>query len=391
MKSLLSRFLPLAVALGAVACRAHPIVEPERVLGPAVKEPAARVVVDSTRGEVVLYAGPFRVPAMAADGHDHMAMGHEMMDAMPHAPAGSASANMDDHAVHAYSPLVRFEWPVAGWYRGFRYSLVDASGLELPKSLMHHMIGVDFERRQLVNGEALRFLGTGTETGDIVLPRLLGVPMRGGQKLGVYTAWHNELGRDFDGVYLRIAMPYVPSTALIKPVSAFPVYMDVNDVPGASNAFDVPPGHSEQSHEFTVPIGGKFIAVGGHLHDFGRDVRLEDVATGKVLVQLDAKRDSADHLLAIPNRYFLIRGIRVAGGHPYRVVGEYHSRESTTRVKGGMAHVVGLFVPENADAWPPADSTDPEMVADLASLPGGAKALAPVVGPVAEVVASPRK
>jgi hypothetical protein len=348
----------------AAACAPHgPLVEPAKVLGPPSGGARSTVVVDSARGEVVFYAGPFNVPAMSHD--EHMQMDMPMQG---------------EHEAHATSPLIHFEWPLDGWYRGFRTSLVDADGRALPRSLMHHVTGVNFDRRQLLNGEAERFMAAGSETSDHVLPRFLGVPMKRGQKLGIYAAWHNELGKDFNGVYIRIAMPYIAASALVKPWSAFPVYMDVNDIAGESNAFDVPAGHSERHFEFTMPIGGHFIAAGGHLHDFGSDLRLEDVETGKVLAKLEGVRDTAGHLLAMPTQKFLPFGLRVAGGHRYRVVGEYESSQGTTRPLGGMALMVGLFIPADASKWPALDRNDPQMIADLETLPGGPRATAPVIG-----------
>ena len=356
--------IPIVTMVVFASCAPRgPLAVPARVLGPTAGGARSTVVVDSARGEVVFYAGPFHVPTVSHDEHMRVEM-----------------AMSGEHGSHAYSPLIRFEWPLDGWYRGFRCALVDADGRVLPRSLMHHVTGVDFDRRQLLNGEAERFLAAGSETSDHVLPRIFGVPMKRGQRLGIYAAWHNELGKDFDGVYIRIAMPYIAASALIKPWSAFPVTMDVNDVAGESNAFDVPSPHSERRFEFTMPIGGHFIVAGGHLHDFGSSVRLEDAETGKVLAKLEAVRDTAGHLLAMPTRMFLPLGLRVAGGHRYRVVGEYESTQGATRPQGGMALMVGLFIPAAASQWPALDRSDPQMIADLETVPGGPRATAPVIG-----------
>jgi hypothetical protein len=389
------RVVGAAIVIAACHAVVPPAADPVQLLGAAGAEARSRVVVDSSRGEVVLYAGPFLVPAMtpaATPIHQHVhATPNGAMPgmAMPidAAPVAAASPSHEGHSVHAYSPVVRFDWPVAGWYRGFRISLVDAHGTELPRTLMHHVIGVDFDRRQLLNGQAERFLGAGPETPDIVLPRLIGIPMKSGQKLGVYAAWHNETGTDVDGVYIRIVMPYVAANAFVRPLSAFPVYMDVNDTPGLGNAFDVPPGRSERVFEFTMPLDGRLLSAGGHLHDHGRELRLVDVQSGQVLVRLDARLDSAERIIDVPTRLYVPLGLQVLGGRRYRVVGEYDSGNVTTIVLGGMAHIIGLFVPDDPALWPPVDLNDPQMRADLASLPGGARALAPVIGTMEDNVA----
>jgi hypothetical protein len=99
-----------------------------------------------------------------------------------------------------------------------------------------------------------------------------------------------------------------------------------------------------------------------------------------VLAKLEAVRDTAGHLLAMPTRKFLPFGLRVAAGRRYRVVGEYESSQATTRPLGGMALMVGLFIPTDASQWPALDRNDPQMIADLETLPGGPRATAPVIG-----------
>ena len=249
------------LALCAWGCHGPvPFPAPSRVLGAAHGDAESRLVVDSARHEVVLYAGPFRVPSMAS---------MTSMPGMPDMPGMKGMTGMDgahadvpgteNHAAHAFSPLVRFTWPVDGWYRGFRVSLVDSSGRELPQHLMHHLVGIDFAHRQLLEGDLVRFIAAGVETHDVVLPRFLGVPMKSGQPLAIYAGWHNPGPKDYEGVYIRLAMPYLPSNTLMKPVEVFPVQMDVDNTPGEPNAYDLPPGKTSRTFEFTMPIAGRFL------------------------------------------------------------------------------------------------------------------------------------
>jgi hypothetical protein len=50
------------------------------------------------------------------------------------------------------------------------------------------------------------------------------------------------------------------------------------------------------------------------------------------------------------------------------VVGEYDNPTGETLVKGAMAHMVGLFVPDDMTKWPAIDASDPTYQKDLASL-----------------------
>jgi hypothetical protein len=49
-------------------------------------------------------------------------------------------------------------------------------------------------------------------------------------------------------------------------------------------------------------------------------------------------------------------------------VGEYDNPTGETRVKGAMASMVGLFVPDDIKRWPAINPRDPIYQRDLASL-----------------------
>ena len=159
---------------------------------------------------------------------------------------------------------------------------------------MHHLIMVNFSRRQLLYSAAERLMGAGTETDEeISVPKTIGVPMTPGMKLGMYVAWHNDTGKDLEGVFLKLTMLWTPKNQNPRPVNSLPIYMDVNLTVGGSNTFDVPPGKSSKAYEFTLPVGGRLLGVGGHMHDYGVGVRLEDAETGKVITRVVATRDSS--------------------------------------------------------------------------------------------------
>jgi hypothetical protein len=48
---------------------------------------------------------------------------------------------------------------VDGWFRGFRVELTDAAGRPVSSRVIHHMIMVNFSRRQLVYAAAERLMG----------------------------------------------------------------------------------------------------------------------------------------------------------------------------------------------------------------------------------------
>lgn len=317
-------------------------------LGIFGSDPTVSLSIDSSRHELTVTSGPFDLPNMPP---------------------------MDDHAMVDLgmshdSKLQRFEWPVEGWFRGFRVELTDSRGQSVPAHVMHHMIMVNFSRRQLLYSAAERLMGTGTETEEVTVPRTIGVPMKPGMNLGMYIAWHNDTGHDLEGVQLKLILLWTPKNQNPPPVNALPIYMDVNLTVGGTNTFDVPPGKSSKSYEFTLPTGGRLLGVGGHMHDYGSRVRLEDAETGKVLTQVVAERAPDGKLVKVSRKLFGVsgKGLRLRANHRYRVVGEYDNPTGELRVKGAMASMVGLFVPDDMKRWPAIDPRDPIYRRDLASL-----------------------
>jgi hypothetical protein len=310
-------------------------------------EPRANVRLDSGRHQVLVTAGPFSVKSMPAG------MKHEEMEMM------------DGHN----SPVYKFEWPVEGWMRGFAVELVDASGKPIARRTMHHMIVINFDRRQLLYPSYERTFGIGQETGDLSLPKTIGVPMKPGTHMGLYLSWANETGQDLEGVELRLRMTYSPSNLNPRPVAALPIYMDVNLTVGHGNGFLIPPGRSEKAWEFTPSVGGRLLGVGGHLHDYGVGVRLEDAATGKVLTQIASVRTPDGKIKSMGRKLFGVsgEGLLLKAGRRYRIVGIYDN-PTGEKINGAMAHMVGLFAPEDYAKWPAIDLSDPTLQDDLAFL-----------------------
>jgi len=317
---------------------------------PSTVPPAAvSVAIDSSKHELTITAGPYDLTNM---------------------PPMDSHAMMDLGMSHD-TPIQRFEWPIDGWFRGFRVDLVNAAGQPVPRHVMHHLIMVNFSRRQLLYSAAERLMGSGTETDDEVsVPKTIGVPMSPGMKLGMYVAWHNDTGKDLEGVYLKLTMLWTPKNQNPQPVNSLPLYMDVNLTVGGSNTCDVPPGKSSKSYEFTLPVGGRLLGVGGHMHDYGVRVRLEDAETGKVITSVVATRDAQGKVTKVSRKLYGVSGdgLKLKANHPYRVVGEYDNPTNETKVKGAMAHMVGLFVPDDMSKWPRIDPADPTYQRDLASL-----------------------
>jgi len=254
--------------------------------------------------------------------------------------------------------------------RGFGVEIVDAQGRPVDRKLIHHMIGVNFDRRQLLYPAFERLFGIGQETEDAFIPKSIGVPLTPGTKLGMYLAWSNETGKDLEGVQVILRLAYSPKNLNPRPLDALPIYMDVNLTVGGTNTFDVPPGRSEKSYEFVMPMDGKLLGVAGHMHDYGVLVRLEDAEGGKELARVSTTRLADGKVTKISRKLFGVsgQGLTLRAGRRYRVVGVYDNPTGQLIPRGAMAHIVGLFAPNDYKRWPALDLTDASLQEDLASL-----------------------
>ncbi|HEX3926622.1 MAG TPA: hypothetical protein VHW65_01380 [Gemmatimonadales bacterium] len=317
--------------------------------------PHAPVVVrvDSARHEVEITAGPFHLPAMPP--------GMDMMEMMGDMAGG--------HAAHLEQLITRFKWPMTDWLRGYHLEITDQNGKLLPQRTMHHMEFVNFDRRQLVYPLAERVLGIGEETATIMLPRTVGLPLTKGQEVGVFLMWNNDTGHDMDGVMLHFMLKSSPANLTPRPVAVLPFKVDVNSHPGMPDSWDVPPGPGTYSKAsiFTVPVSGRLLGIGGHMHDHGVEMRIEDVATGKVLAHVHAIRDSSGDVSGVSRQLLAVKGkgphLRV--GREYRMVAVYENH-STETLKGVMAVIGGLFAPDNIKQWPAVDRNSAEYQRDIA-------------------------
>lgn len=300
-------------------------------LGPT--SPSLQVRVDSAHRAVVLTISQLDIPAGMGGGH-HSGM----------------------HAAGGELPLLRFAWPVTGWARGAAYTLSGRDGARLSRGLVHHINVVNFARRQLFYPTPERLLAMGQETEDIRLPASVGVPVTTGMPMGVVAAFHNEEHTPITGVTLELRIEYSPSNLVPRPVSVLPAYLDVQDPVGRDVDFDLPAGPTSWTADFDMPLSGRIIGAGGHLHDFGTALRLLDVSTAKPreVLTLNTRREKDGKVLSVERSLPGVtgNGLRLEQHRRYRLVGEYQNTTGAAITKGAMVHLILLFVPEKPEEWP---------------------------------------
>lgn len=247
------------------------------------------------------------------------------------------------------------EFPLSGSIYAVRAEIVDAHGSLLPMELLHHMNVMNPEARELFLPIARRILASGAETGDIRLPWLLvGAPFKAGEHVLAYAMVHNPTSQDYHGVRVRLVLSYVPTGRPWPFLSVVPWQLDVA-FPVGDKSFDLPPGTSERSYEGSPAVAGKLLAIGAHMHAYGRTIELWDVTTGKLLWHGEPDPAPPGQPSAIPmgKFYGLTRiGVRITPDHRYRVRVVYDNPTGKMIPDGGMGVVGGLFVPDRDATWP---------------------------------------
>ncbi|HTY07095.1 MAG TPA: hypothetical protein VMC86_11290 [Gemmatimonadales bacterium] len=319
------------------------------ILAPPVTDSTVKpgVFVDKKHHRITIVAGPYTLPPM---GRRMEMMGMDM--------------SMD----HMGEMASYFVWPEQGWFYGFHVSALDGHGAAMPRDLIHHFTLLNFDRRTLFDPFAERLASARYENEDVVAPKTLGAPLTRGTRMGVYMMWFNSHPDTVKGVYVKLTLLYMPANMQPPPTSALPVVMDVDLFPGADNMYPVPPGKTERTRVFRFPIPGRLLAAGGHLHEYGAYIRLEDSVSGKVLVDLHPVFDAQGHMLGMTRKLFAVSGpgLRIEANHPYRLIAAYDNTTKDT-LREAMGELMAIFSADDFSQWPKMDYANKDLWADLAT------------------------
>jgi hypothetical protein len=305
----------------------------------------ARLTVDTVRHEIVIEIAPIHVAGVGQGGG---------MD-MP--GMGGGTAGMGAMGAMAEITPRTVSIPVNGWLQGYAVDLLDSAGRSLPHRLIHHVNLLIPHQRDLFSQAMLRLGAVGSETPPVELPRVLGFRVRAGDSLAVTAMLHNESPAPVTNARLVVRMRYVPASTWFRPLSIYPIYLDVMP-PAAVKAYDLPAGHSEKSWDARPAVSGRILAVGAHLHKYATEIRLEDVTAHHVIWRAAPVVGRTGEPVDMPVRKYWWRlGIPVSVDHVYRLTAVYDNPTGHTIPDGAMGALGGVIYPDDAGAWPSVDST----------------------------------
>jgi hypothetical protein len=160
---------------------------------------------------------------------------------------------------------------------------------------------------------------------------------------------HNPTDTSYENIYLEVTIPYQEASSGAKLKSVYPTWMDVKSC--GNSGYDLPAGKSNQNGTVIVKYAGVLLGVGGHMHDYAKQLVLEDRTQKETVATLDAKVNDHGELLSMPTVLFLDRGgYKFTAGDVLKISATYDNPTGKLLRDGAMGIVVGYFVPADDSA-----------------------------------------
>jgi hypothetical protein len=253
-----------------------------------------------------------------------------------------------DHMKMPQPPDVFWTIPLDAFLRAYTPRLVDANGNAVPGTVLHHTAFWNTNRSDfLCPNKEEHIFGAGGELTDWMEIPGYAYRVQKGDKIRIETMVHNPTTAAYNNVYLEVKIPYADPTAAEK--SVYPTWMDVQSC--GNSGYDLHAGKSENTGTVTVKYNGILLGVGGHMHNYAKQLTLEDTTRKETVATLNANVDEKGQLLSMPVVTFLDRGgYKLAAGEQLRITASYDNTTGKPLPAGAMGIVVGYFLPADDNA-----------------------------------------
>jgi hypothetical protein len=240
--------------------------------------------------------------------------------------------------------------PMTGWLLAYHPKLVDAAGNSVPGTVLHHVAFWNENRSDfLCPNKEEHIFGAGGELTDWAQIPGFGYRVEKGDQIRIETMIHNPTATSYEKVFLEIAIPYADDATPTPVRNVYPAWMDVASC--GNSGYDLPPGASKKVGSVPVKYSGILLGVGGHMHDYGQQLTLEDSSAKEPIALLPAKTDAQGHLISIPVvTFFQTSGYHFAAGDKLTITATYNNPTGKLLRDGAMGIVVGYFVPQDPSA-----------------------------------------
>ena len=253
------------------------------------------------------------------------------------------------HSAVAQAPNLFLEIPFDGWITAYHPRLVDSQGHTLPSRMLHHVAFWNASRPDfLCPNKEEHIFGAGGEMNDWPALPGFGYRVRKSDRIRVNTMFHNPTDTSYPKAYIEVRMEYkLAADAEAKQIkSVYPTWFDVM---GCGNSgYDLSPGKNVTTSKTTLRFTGTLLGVGGHMHDFGESLALENLTRNETVASLASKLDAKGLIQSMPIVTFLDRGgYKLKQGEQIKVTATYQNPTGKHLTDGAMGIVVGYFLPEN--------------------------------------------
>ena len=251
------------------------------------------------------------------------------------------------HMKVAQPPTAYLKIPFDGWLIAYHPRLVDESGNSLPGRLLHHAAFYNTDRPDfLCPNKREHIFGAGGEMNDWPAVPGFGYPVRAGDSILIRSMFHNPTKTSHPSTYLEVRMEYRRSGADAQLKSVYPTWIDVKQC--GESSYTLKPGRNFTTGTAIVKYSGILLGLGGHLHDYGQQVRVENATRNETIASLDAKLDSTGHIRSMPIAYFIQRGgYRLNADDQVKVSATYDNPTGHDLPEGAMGIAVGYFLPDD--------------------------------------------
>ena len=252
-----------------------------------------------------------------------------------------------DHMAIAQPRDVFFQIPFDGWLLAYHPRLRDETGNLLPGTLLHHVAFWNMNRSDFLCPKFQEHIfGAGSEMADWRQVPGFGYRVHPGDRIRVSSMFYNPTATDYRQAYLEVKMDYqVAGSAQLK--SVYPAWFDVQECKQVSD-YDLKAGKNLNSGSLKLDYAGRLLGVGGHMHNYGRELTFENTTRKEEIAKLEAKTDEQGHLLSIPIVLFLDRGgYHLAKGDEVQVTAAYQNTSGRELPMSAMGIVVGYFLPDD--------------------------------------------
>jgi hypothetical protein len=169
---------------------------------------------------------------------------------------------------------------------GLRPAVTYADGSEANWNtdvMLHHAVWFNTSRSDLTcQGWPQRFFASGNERTDGRLLDGYGYKVNSGDNWSLLVDLMNMSGQP-QTVYLDLSVLYRDPTGQ---QNVTPVWLDINNC--GNSEYTIPAGFSDTHRDFTAPWNGKFVSIGGHVHDDGLYTELTNQTTGQSICKSTA-------------------------------------------------------------------------------------------------------